>query len=213
VMHLLLVTAFVVTSVMAPGVLPSPVTRALAFVSRDVVLPRSLPPVSRRRAGTTPSVPTANPDAAPVVAPNAIAPETFVDSPPDLLGEIEAGSILSGEIATGIVPLTPPPPPPPVPEPVKPLRVGGIIRPPTKIKDVRPVYPAIAQAARVEGTVIIEATIGPTGRVVDAQPLRSIPLLDGAALEAVRQWVFTPTLLNGTPVPVLMTVTVRFELK
>jgi protein TonB len=61
--------------------------------------------------------------------------------------------------------------------------------------------------------VIIEATIGPTGTVQDARILRSIPLLDAAALEAVRQWEYTPTLLNGVPVPVLMTITVNFTLR
>jgi periplasmic protein TonB len=54
--------------------------------------------------------------------------------------------------------------------------------------------------------------IGPSGRVQDARVLRSIPLLDQAALEAVKQWEFTPTTLNGVPVPVIMTVTVQFTL-
>jgi protein TonB len=61
--------------------------------------------------------------------------------------------------------------------------------------------------------VIIEAIIGPDGRVQEAKVLRSIPLLDAAALDAVRQWQFTPTLLNGVPVPVIMTVTVNFTLQ
>ena len=76
----------------------------------------------------------------------------------------------------------------------------------------QPVYPPIAQAARVQGIVIIEATIGADGRVVNARILRSVPLLDQAALDAVRQWQYTPTLLNGVPVPVIMTVTVKFTL-
>ena len=84
---------------------------------------------------------------------------------------------------------------------------------PTKTKDVKPVYPPIAQSARVQGVVIIEATIGADGRVKDAKVLRSIPLLDQAALDAVKQWQFTPTLLNGVPVPVIMTVTVNFTLQ
>ena len=93
------------------------------------------------------------------------------------------------------------------------MRVGGNIKPPQKTSDVQPVYPPIAQSARVQGIVIIEATIGPDGAVKDAKVLRSIPLLDQAALDAVRQWVFTPTLLNGVPVPVIMTVTVQFTLQ
>ena len=91
--------------------------------------------------------------------------------------------------------------------------MGGNIKPPQKVKHVNPVYPPIAQSARVQGIVIIEATIGPNGTVQDAKTLRSIPLLDQAALDAVRQWVFTPTLLNGVPVPVIMTVTVQFTLQ
>ena len=93
-----------------------------------------------------------------------------------------------------------------------PVRVGGNIRTPTKIRNVSPVYPAEAQAARVSGMVIIEAIIGTDGRVTDARVLRSIPMLDEAAMEAVRQWEFTPTLLNGAPVRVIMTVTVNFTL-
>jgi protein TonB len=77
---------------------------------------------------------------------------------------------------------------------------------------VLPVYPAIAQAARVQGTVILQARIGVTGRVEDLQVLRSIPLLDRAAIDAVSQWEYAATLLNGVPVPVIMTVTVTFTL-
>jgi len=91
------------------------------------------------------------------------------------------------------------------------VRVGGRIKPPTKIRDVTPVYPAIAQSAHVAGVVTIEATIGPDGKVVDAKVVRSIPMLDQAALDAVRQWEYTPTLLNGKPVPVLVTVTINFR--
>jgi len=92
-----------------------------------------------------------------------------------------------------------------------PVRVGGQIRPPIKVKDVPPVYPAIARSARVAGAVTIEATIGPDGKVMDTKIVRSIPLLDQAALDAVRQWEYTPTLLNGVPVPVTVTVTIKFE--
>jgi protein TonB len=91
------------------------------------------------------------------------------------------------------------------------VRVGGKIEPPIKMNDVKPVYPAIAQNAGVTGAVIIEATIGADGRVVDAKVLRSIPLLDQAALDAVRQWEYRPTLLNGVAVPVIITVTINFK--
>jgi TonB family protein len=93
------------------------------------------------------------------------------------------------------------------------VRVGGKIKAPTKIKDVMPVYPAAAKSAGVQGAVIIEAMIGADGKVQDAKVLRSVSTLDQAALDAVRQWEFTPTRLNGVPVPVVMTVTVNFKLK
>jgi protein TonB len=64
----------------------------------------------------------------------------------------------------------------------------------------------------VQGVVILQATIDSRGNVEAATVLRSIALLDQAALDAVRQWKFTPTLLNGMAVPVIMTVTVNFEL-
>ncbi len=91
------------------------------------------------------------------------------------------------------------------------VRVGGKIKPPIKMNDVAPVYPAIARNAGVAGVVIVEATIGPDGKVIDAKVLRSVPLLDQAALDAVRQWEYAPTLLNGVPVPVVMTVTINFK--
>ena len=112
----------------------------------------------------------------------------------------------------------PPAPSVPVAEPAKkiaaaPVRVGGNIKTPVKTRDVRPVYPPVAISARVQGVVIIEATIAPDGSVQDARVLRSIPLLDDAALEAVRQWEFAPTFLNGVAVAVIMTVTVNFSLQ
>jgi protein TonB len=92
------------------------------------------------------------------------------------------------------------------------FRVGEQIRQPTKTKHVAPIYPPIAQFARVQGVVIIEATIGSDGKVQGAKVLRSVPLLDQAALDAVKQWEFTPTVLDGVRVPVIMTVTVQFTL-
>jgi TonB family protein len=90
------------------------------------------------------------------------------------------------------------------------VRPGGRIMPPKKIKDVPPVYPALAKSAHITGAVTIEATIGTDGKVVDAKVVQSIPMLDQAALDAVRQWEYLPTMLDGRPVPVLITVTVNF---
>jgi protein TonB len=96
-------------------------------------------------------------------------------------------------------------------EPGQAVRIGGDIREPLKIRDVKPVYPEIARAAAVSGIVILEIRIDTEGSVTDARVLRSIALLDQAALDAVYQWRFTPTVLNGQAVPVIMTVTVNFR--
>ncbi len=92
------------------------------------------------------------------------------------------------------------------------LRVGGAIKEPRKLKNVAPIYPDIAARAMVEGVVILEIAIEPNGKVDDVRVLRSIPLLDAAAVAAARQWVFAPTLYRGVPVSVTMTVSVRFSL-
>jgi protein TonB len=93
------------------------------------------------------------------------------------------------------------------------LRVGGGISAPKKIRDARPVYPEDARAAGVQGIVIVEAVIGKDGKVESATVLRGIPMLDQAALDAVRQWEFTPTFVNGAPVSVIVTMTVNFTLQ
>jgi len=91
-----------------------------------------------------------------------------------------------------------------------PVRVGGEVREATRTVYVEPVYPEIARRAGVSGAVILEAVIDPNGNVTNVNVLRSIPLLDEAAMGAVRQWKYEPTLLNGVPVPIVMTVTVIF---
>ena len=93
-----------------------------------------------------------------------------------------------------------------------PVRVGGNIRPPTRTHFVEPAYPQIARAAGIQGVMILEIVIGADGAISNARVLRSIPLLDQAALDAVRQWRYEPTLLNGAPTPVIMTATVNFSL-
>ena len=77
---------------------------------------------------------------------------------------------------------------------------------------MEPIYPQTARAAAVQGVVILELVIGADGAVSNARVLRSIPLLDQPALDAVRQWRYEPTLLNGVPTPVIMTATVNFSL-
>ena len=89
---------------------------------------------------------------------------------------------------------------------------GGKIMPSMLVKEVEPVYPAEAKKAGIEGVVIIEATTDLYGRVANVKVLRSIPALDQPALDAVKQWVYEPMIINGKPQPVVFTVTVRFTL-
>jgi TonB family protein len=100
----------------------------------------------------------------------------------------------------------------PAATPVAPVRVGGAIAEPRKTRHVSPTYPADALQARLQGTVILECTIDVEGAVADVRVLRGQPLLTEAAVEAVRQWTYEPTRLNGVAVPVVMTVTVNFRL-
>lgn len=108
-----------------------------------------------------------------------------------------AGSVLSNVIA----------------RPEVPVRMIGEIRSPKLIKQVDPAYPEIARQARVEGVVILEAATNLYGRVETVKVLRSIPLLDQAAIDAVRQWVYEPMVINGRPRRVIFSVTVRFKLQ
>ena len=209
--HVVAIGAVVVVPLMATDVLPTPATM-MAFVAPPPPPPVIEPPPRPRPAVAPepPPVVAVNENDVPVVAPDAIFEETGFDL--STAGGVEGGvvgGVVAGRIVGGIN--EPPPPPPPPPEPV---RVGGNISPPTKTKDVPPVYPPVAQSARVQGIVIIEAVIGPSGRrVTEVKVLRSVPLLDEAAIAAVKQWEYTPTLLNGLPVPVIMTVTVNFTLQ
>jgi len=94
-----------------------------------------------------------------------------------------------------------------------PVRVGGAIAPPRVLEQAKPVYTQEAMAARVEGTVVLEIIVDERGFVPDARVVRSIPLLDQSALEAVKQWRFTPTLVDGQALPVIVQVEMTFTLK
>ncbi|MGC8915730.1 MAG: energy transducer TonB [Thermoanaerobaculum sp.] len=104
--------------------------------------------------------------------------------------------------------------PPPAPEDEGPIRVGGQIQMPRKIKDVQPVYTEVARRARIEGVVILEIIIDKQGNVKDVKVLRALPMgLTEAAVEAVKQWKYEPSKLNGKPIEIQGTVTVTFRLQ
>lgn len=207
------VAVVLLVALTAGDVLPTP-PAMMAFVApaAPAPAPPPPPPPSPAAAARQQAAPAANPAAAPVAAPSEIRPETGLEpaSAPGEPGGVEGG-LPGGVAGEGIVSLPEAPPPAP-PAPKAPIRVGGTIRAPERIKDVPPIYPTLAIQARVQGVVVIEAEIDVDGKVKGARILRSIPLLDRAALDAVERWEYMPTLLGGVPHPVLMVVTVNFYL-
>ena len=106
-----------------------------------------------------------------------------------------------------------PPPQPQAQAAPQPVRVGSITPTLHKVHDVLPIYPTDAIAAKVEGVVVVEANIDATGRVTEARILRSIALLDEAALDAVRQWEFEPIVVDGIGrAPIVAALSVSFKL-
>lgn len=200
--HSIVVAMVIVVPLMATDVLPPPwQPMKVEFVS---IKPPSPPPLPKIRP--EPRVVRVE-NAIPTEAPDGFTPERPVpDSVEDTMSP--GGCVIEGNFDKDVMFAAPPEPP----KRLDPVRPGGQIRQPQRIRDTRPVYPQMALAARVEGIVIIEATVGIDGRITNARVLRSVPLLDQAALEAVRQWEYLPTTLNGVPVPVIMSVTVTFKL-
>jgi protein TonB len=127
-----------------------------------------------------------------------------------------AGGVIGGII--GSVPTAAPPPPPPpkveAPKPVTPqrIRVGGNVQAAMAIRAPKPSYPPLAKQARIQGVVRLNAIIGKDGTIQDLKAASGHPLLVPAALEAVRQWLYKPTLLNGEPVEVVTVIDVNFTL-
>jgi protein TonB len=146
----------------------------------------------------------------PITAPQSIGPESTPPGPQLDVPIGPPGGVPSGVGDFTVTPPTPVPPPDP-PRPTT-VRVAQLPEPPRKVVDVRPLYPDIARNARVEGTVILESVLDTSGNVTQLRVVRSVPLLDQAALDAVRQWKYTPTIYGGRPVSVLMTITIRFTL-
>ena len=214
ILHTVLVVLILVVPLLMSDEIPEPTSVVKAFFVEPAAPPPPPPPPPppAPRAQTAPRPvstppPTETKFEAPIETPEDVRPEEGIDLGVEggVPGGVEGG--VPGGVVGGVVGGLPDAPPPP-----QAVRVGGQIKEPKKLKDIKPVYPDIAKQARVQGIVILECTISPQGKVTDVKVLRGIPLLDQAAVEAVKQWVYTPTLLNGVPVPVIMTVTVNFRL-
>ena len=193
----------------------------MAFVAPAPVPSPPPPPPPPAPKGVKPAqpskpVPTTGPTfTVPSEIPVGIQPESGIDLGGEggVVGGIEGGipgGVLGG-ILGGMVNEAPPPPPPP--QPVKPRRVGGDLQAPALIRRVEPEYPAVAVAGKISGTVILEATVDEKGHVTDVSVLRSILLLDQAAVKAVKQWQYQPLILNGQPAPFILVVTLTFTLR
>lgn len=180
--------------------------------------PPAAAPATARQTSAKPSPAAA---AVPIDAPAEIRPEAprplgfDTGMPGGVEGGVPGG--VPGGVVGGMPSDVPPPPPPAPPAPAAmasaPVRVGGEIEAPALLKRVGPEYPDLAVRAQLEGVVILEALVDRQGRVEDVRVLRSIPLLDNAAKAAVRQWQYSPLLLNGKPERFFVTVTVSFSLK
>lgn len=195
-----------------------PSTIAIASGIEDYVRTVPLPPPPPDAAPRAPRVAATRPvdvSVAPASAPASITAEASTSpAPPDVgipsgigngtadLGAI--GSNIGQPVAIRL---------PDLPRQAGPVRVADLPVPPRKIVDVRPVYSELARQTRTQGTVVLEAVLDSTGSVTQLRVIRSVPLLDQAALDAVRRWKYTPSLYGGRPVSVLMTITITFTLQ
>ncbi len=150
---------------------------------REITPPPSPPPPAKNEAGKL---------ITPVEIPAKIAEEQISDV--GIKGGVEGG--VSGAVG----------------EVEAPVRAIGTVKPPKLLKQVDPLYPEIARQARVEGIVLIEATTDIHGRVQSCTVLRSIPFLDQAAIDAVKQWVYEPVIIDGRPRGVIFTEKIEFKL-
>ncbi len=216
------------------GVHAAAVTALLAMPAFST---SELPPLPKPPAATLPRFPTTVSIAKPpLVTGNrpsrghsvAMAPHQTSQAPPAIsdapLDTNPKGGVLDADIAAAwndsptqgdgaFIPGLPLGPATGLPEPTRLVRAHVEVQPPRRLSGLEPVYPPLARATHQHARVILECTIAADGHVVDVRVLRGHPLFDSAATFAVERWVYTPTLLNGVPVAVLMTVTVDFRLR
>jgi periplasmic protein TonB len=213
VVHVVLVTAALLVPLTADGDPPTPAPmHALTLATIETVrVPPDVISMATPVRGTS--------RAPSVVAPDVILPER--DAPPPPAGvpasDVREGldGVDPGVFGSTSVTGVPPPLPTVAPDPpaLKIVRAGQGVREPRRIAGGPPEYPAMARNAHVQGTVILEAVINDRGAIERVRVLKSQPLLDAAAIAAVQNWRYTPTLLNGVPVSVLMTITINFTLQ
>ena len=211
-LHAIVILMVVVGQLWAVDEVPEPAIQ----VSFWAAPPPPPPPPPPPRAAAPPKPVQVQP-AAPVVQPKEIPqdiPKQATGGGVDggVEGGIEGGEM--GGVIGGIPGGVPGPTPVPTPdEDAPPIRVGGAVLPPVKVREVLPIYPEIARKARVQGVVILEATINREGSVVDVKVLRGLPMgCTEAAIEALQKTKFKPATMNGRPVAVYYVLTVTFKI-
>lgn len=217
--HVVVFGVFVVLPLLiATDRLPA-VPSMMAFVADAPAPPPPPPPppapkpAATKQADARPkAVPTAGEFAFPVEAPAEVRFEEAGEGSEGVAGGVEGGVVggAVGGIVGGLAEAPAPPPPLPPPAPAAPVRVGGQIQAPALVHRVEPVYPQLAMLSQVSGLVILEANVDVQGRVESVKVLRSVKFLDGAAVDAVKQWRYSPLVLNGIPTPFVISVSVSF---
>ncbi|MGA2533367.1 MAG: energy transducer TonB [Candidatus Aminicenantales bacterium] len=216
--HGLLALLLVTIPIMRPGDVPR-VDLTSVFVAPAPPTPPPPPPKARGHAGTAgrriKPVAAVGLGASAILTAPVVIPDAITEEPLDqggaeygIPGGVDYGAAggypknLVGDALYRIIG-----------DEAAPIRAAGEVRMPRLVKRVEPAYPEIARQAHIQGTVILEATTDTYGRVAGVKVLRSVPLLDEAAVDAVRQWLYEPMVVNGRPRGVVFTVTLRFELK
>jgi protein TonB len=191
-----------------------------------VETPRPIAVFSAQPRAQNHTQPDPNAFTSPAIIPEKIA---YVDEPPSSIPGLTP-SIGTGGDGTALInligrgqPDVAPPSQPPAPQPqsspapsvtkVEVVRRSGGVQAANLIYQVKPVYPQIAIRTRVQGTVVLDAVITKEGTIDSLQVVSGHPLLTQAALDAVKQWKYRPTLLSGDPVSVITTITVTFTLQ
>jgi len=169
------------------------------------------PPAAPVKAVVRPRIVTPQRMVAPTVIPKTV--QVIKDEAPDV-GGVEGGVGVPGGVPGGVlggIIGNSAPPPPPKPTQTR-IRVGGNVQGAKLIHQVQPIYPQIAKTAHVSGTVLLHAIIAKDGSIQELQYVSGPPLLMRAAMDAVHEWRYQPTLLNGEPVEVDTTIQVVFTL-
>jgi protein TonB len=208
----LLETALVTTLILLPWLYPDALPRA-ALTTPLIEPPPPPAALAPSQLITATPLPQTLSVYAPSRVPSRIPP--IVDTPPGPMvpGVASLGPGVPGLSSAPLFPATPPPSPPaPIAKATGPLRVSAGVAAGQLIVPIQPRYPAIAQQARIQGTVIVSALIGTDGRIASLHVLSGPPLLVPAAVDAIQRTRYRPWTLNGRPVQVETTINIVFSL-